>query len=93
MTNHSVDAKSNTPVAGTTTVDEALDHAKRAFALKKYEEAVDHYATALELMYVETLTLHRVFFMLNPRRVAERSRKASTRCRLRICTFRTERRC
>ena len=52
MTNHSVDAKSNTPVAGTTTVDEALDHAKRAFALKKYEQAVDHYATALELMYV-----------------------------------------
>ena len=33
------------------TIESALDHAKRAFALKKYEHAVDHYATALELMY------------------------------------------
>ncbi|ETW78788.1 hypothetical protein HETIRDRAFT_410739 [Heterobasidion irregulare TC 32-1] len=32
------------------TIESALDHAKRAFALKKYEHAVDHYATALELM-------------------------------------------
>jgi hypothetical protein len=34
------------------TVDEAVEHAKRAFALKQYEKAVDHYASALELMYV-----------------------------------------
>ncbi|GBE86247.1 NASP-related protein [Sparassis crispa] len=32
------------------TIEEALEHAKRAFALQKYEQAVDHYATALELM-------------------------------------------
>ncbi|KAI0035327.1 hypothetical protein K488DRAFT_43601, partial [Vararia minispora EC-137] len=31
------------------TVEEAVERAKRAFALKKYEEAVDHYATALEV--------------------------------------------
>ncbi|KAH7907890.1 hypothetical protein BJ138DRAFT_1158916 [Hygrophoropsis aurantiaca] len=31
------------------TVEEALEHARRAFALKKYEQAVEHYATALEL--------------------------------------------
>ena len=34
------------------TIEEQLELAKRAFALKKYEEAVDHYATALEQMYV-----------------------------------------
>ncbi|CAL1715356.1 unnamed protein product [Somion occarium] len=48
-------APSNTkpkPVEGTTTttIEESLALAKRAFALKKYEQAVDHYATALELM-------------------------------------------
>ena len=31
--------------------EEAIEHAKRAFALKKYEQAVDYYATALELKY------------------------------------------
>ncbi|OCH84619.1 hypothetical protein OBBRIDRAFT_798927 [Obba rivulosa] len=31
-------------------VEESLELAKRAFALRKYEQAVDHYATALELM-------------------------------------------
>ncbi|KAH0836525.1 hypothetical protein J3R83DRAFT_8164 [Lanmaoa asiatica] len=31
------------------TVETALEHARRAFALKKYEQAVEHYATALEL--------------------------------------------
>ncbi|KAF7983336.1 hypothetical protein HWV62_22293 [Athelia sp. TMB] len=31
------------------TIQESIDQAKRAFALKKYEQAVDHYATALEL--------------------------------------------
>ena len=34
----------------TPTIEESLEQAKRAFALKKYEQAVDHYATALELM-------------------------------------------
>ena len=32
------------------TIEEALEQGKRAFALKKYEQAVDYYATALELM-------------------------------------------
>ncbi|KAJ7464511.1 hypothetical protein FB451DRAFT_1042192 [Mycena latifolia] len=31
-------------------LDAAIEHAKRAFALEKYEQAVDFYATALELM-------------------------------------------
>lgn len=31
-------------------IETAVEQAKRAFALKKYEQAVDHYATALELM-------------------------------------------
>ena len=39
-------------VPETATVDETLGRAKRAFALKKYEQAVDFYATALELLYV-----------------------------------------
>ncbi|KAJ7625657.1 hypothetical protein FB45DRAFT_979807 [Roridomyces roridus] len=30
--------------------DAAVEHAKRAFALQKYEQAVDYYATALELI-------------------------------------------
>ncbi|GLB41869.1 putative SHNi-TPR [Lyophyllum shimeji] len=32
------------------TIESSVEHAKRAFALKKYEQAVEHYATALELM-------------------------------------------
>ncbi|EGN96727.1 hypothetical protein SERLA73DRAFT_57984 [Serpula lacrymans var. lacrymans S7.3] len=32
------------------TIENALEHARRAFALRKYESAVDYYATALELM-------------------------------------------
>lgn len=36
-------------------VEETLEHAKRAFALKKYEQAVDYYATALELKYAPQL--------------------------------------
>ncbi|KAI6107290.1 hypothetical protein EDD16DRAFT_113667 [Pisolithus croceorrhizus] len=32
-----------------TTVDAVLEHARRAFALKKYEQAVELYATALEV--------------------------------------------
>jgi hypothetical protein len=35
--------------------EETIEHAKRALALKKYEQAVDYYATALELKYA----LHR----------------------------------
>ncbi|KAF9218509.1 hypothetical protein BS17DRAFT_549896 [Gyrodon lividus] len=31
------------------TIETVLEHARRAFALKKYEQAVEHYATALEL--------------------------------------------
>ncbi|KAL1679705.1 hypothetical protein EV122DRAFT_276874 [Schizophyllum commune] len=31
------------------TLESAVDNGKRAFALKKFEEAVDHYATALEI--------------------------------------------
>ncbi|KAH8110982.1 hypothetical protein DFH11DRAFT_706912 [Phellopilus nigrolimitatus] len=31
-------------------VEECVEKAKRALALKKYEQAVDHYATALEIM-------------------------------------------
>lgn len=32
------------------TIESAIEHAKRAFALKKFEQAIEHYATALELM-------------------------------------------
>lgn len=32
----------------TVSIDEAIELAKRAFALRKYEQAVDYYATALE---------------------------------------------
>ncbi|KAF5383595.1 hypothetical protein D9615_003577 [Tricholomella constricta] len=32
------------------TIESAVEHAKRAFALKKFEQAIEHYATALELM-------------------------------------------
>ena len=31
-------------------LEETIEHAKRAFALKKYEQAVEHYASALELV-------------------------------------------
>ncbi|KAG6909345.1 hypothetical protein DXG01_000945 [Tephrocybe rancida] len=42
----------NTPAtdAPEVTIESAIEHAKRAFALKKFEQAVEHYATALELM-------------------------------------------
>ena len=36
-------------------VEETIEHAKRAFALKKYEQAVDYYATALEHKYAPQL--------------------------------------
>ncbi|KAJ7156100.1 hypothetical protein C8R43DRAFT_999365 [Mycena crocata] len=46
-------ASSDTPMGDATpemSLDAAIEHAKRAFALEKYEQAVDFYATALELM-------------------------------------------
>lgn len=45
------DTSATTPAA-TTTMEEAIEQARRAFALRKYEQSVDHYATALELAYV-----------------------------------------
>ncbi|KIK99368.1 hypothetical protein PAXRUDRAFT_822852 [Paxillus rubicundulus Ve08.2h10] len=42
-------ANPNAPNGPKMTVENALEHARRAFALKKYEQAVEHYATALEL--------------------------------------------
>ncbi|XP_006461785.1 hypothetical protein AGABI2DRAFT_193169 [Agaricus bisporus var. bisporus H97] len=38
----------NDEINAPTTLESALEQAKRAFALKKYEQAVDFYATALE---------------------------------------------
>ncbi|OBZ66699.1 NASP-related protein sim3 [Grifola frondosa] len=46
MSNRSNETSANPAVS----IEDALEHAKRAFALRKYEQAVDHYATALELM-------------------------------------------
>lgn len=34
------------------TIEGSLELAKRAYALQNFEHAVEHYATALELMYV-----------------------------------------
>jgi len=39
----------------TDTIETALEKAKRAFALKQYEQAVEHYATALELVLVTSI--------------------------------------
>jgi hypothetical protein len=36
-------------------LEETIERAKRAFALKNYENAVDYYVTALELMYVASI--------------------------------------
>jgi len=38
------------PSTGGVTLESSVEQAKRAFALKKYEDAIDHYATALELV-------------------------------------------
>lgn len=35
------------------TLEGSLEQAKRAFALKNYELSVEHYAAALEIMYVK----------------------------------------
>ncbi|KIM44584.1 hypothetical protein M413DRAFT_356741 [Hebeloma cylindrosporum] len=40
---------SNAPAVPNVTVETSVEHAKRAFALRKYEQAIGHYATALEL--------------------------------------------
>jgi len=34
----------------TPTAESFIEQAKRAFALRKYEQAVEHYAVALEMM-------------------------------------------
>lgn len=44
-----IDAHVAADTSPTMTVEMALEHARRAFALKKYEQAVEHYATALDL--------------------------------------------
>jgi HAT1-interacting factor 1 len=38
-------------------VDEAVEHARRAFALKQYEKSVEFYATALETMCVRVASV------------------------------------
>ncbi|KAF9480542.1 hypothetical protein BDN70DRAFT_877537 [Pholiota conissans] len=43
----------NSAPATEVTVQSSVEQAKRAFALKKYEQAIDHYATALELVTKE----------------------------------------
>ncbi|KAF8909302.1 hypothetical protein CPB84DRAFT_1743889 [Gymnopilus junonius] len=48
MTSTPQDAASAAPAQAT--VQSSVEQAKRAFALKKYEQAIDHYATALELV-------------------------------------------
>ena len=42
----------NRSQGNTPTIEQSIELAKRAFALRKYEQAVEHYATALELMSV-----------------------------------------
>ena len=39
-----------TPDQGAMSLEDTIEHAKRAFALRKYEQAVEHYASALELV-------------------------------------------
>ena len=39
-------------------VEEYIEKAKRAFALKKYEQAVEFYASALDTLYVLFSRLH-----------------------------------
>ena len=46
-------------------VDEAVEHARRAFALKQFEKAVEYYATALESMYVASRSQTRRTVPLN----------------------------
>lgn len=71
------------------TVETALEHARRAFALKKYEQAVEHYATALELQYVTShpTTAHPLKSIVFPLCTGQRT-TAKTRRRWQICIFR-----
>ena len=41
-----------TVVSSEVTIEGSLEQAKRAYSLQNFEQAVEHYATALELMYV-----------------------------------------
>ncbi|KAK0467181.1 uncharacterized protein EV420DRAFT_670911 [Desarmillaria tabescens] len=50
MASSSAEAASKDTPERSTTVEAAVEKGQRAFALKKYEQAVDHYATALELL-------------------------------------------
>jgi hypothetical protein len=65
---------------GEDTLELAIEHAKRAFALKKYEQAVDHYATALELMYVASIhpqfALNRVAYLTESLSIVARKEMA-----------------
>ncbi|KAK0202744.1 hypothetical protein DFS33DRAFT_927171 [Desarmillaria ectypa] len=49
MASSSAEAAPKDTPERSTTVEAAIEKGQRAFALKKYEQAVDHYATALEL--------------------------------------------
>lgn len=52
LANDELSSSSQEQPQPTISVNDALDHAKKAFALRKYEQAVEHYATALELLCV-----------------------------------------
>lgn len=76
------------------TVETALEHARRAFALKKYEQAVEYYATALELQYViEVDSLNRESDELHIFRPIEQRSMARMHQRQLISTSRMEKRC
>lgn len=50
MKAESTSVASTEPAAPSTlSIQETVEHARRAFALKKYEQAVEHYASALEM--------------------------------------------
>ena len=42
-------AQAPAPAQATPTAEGYVEQAKRAFALRKYEQAVEHYAVALEM--------------------------------------------
>jgi len=75
-----------TSVADTPTaeldVKEIIEHAKRAFALKNFEKAVDCYATALELTFVASILLFRgldaLLYILGQRNTVKTRPKLST---------------
>ncbi len=78
------------------TIEEAVAQAKRAFALRKFEQAVDHYATALEIMYVplkrpDTPLRAMLMFVKRRLRPAGRMKRETMLQRLLTFIFRTER--